>query len=821
MASPFRIFRKNQKAMLAVLGVLVMGGFVVLPILMKTMDGGGARTNRVVVTCDRYGDLRESDLDMLRRNRMAVQTFLRHLSSMVTPDPRYANSTMAGYFSRSIGTSEEESVVETWLLAHYAEDLGLTVTDDAVEAFVGQLAEGKLDGSQIEGILANLEISVDTLYRLFRHELLAYRTQQLFQISVDGTTPARRWDYYKRLNRKIAIEAIEIPVEKFVAGLGEPDERELKEFFEKYRDVEQNPSSSEPGFRVSPKVSIEYFKADYEHLVEGAKISEDEILAYYEEHKDEQFKRDRLPSLDSEAEPKPDPATKEPDEKPQLEAPPETQGPAMGTSGPEIPSADESQPKETAPKSTDSGDTPAVKSDPKPEPAPKEPAEKPQPEAAPKTEGPGPSGPEIPSADEGKPKETAPKSTDSGDTSEVKSDSPFRLVSYQQEAAGQAAPAKPEAEQPEDEQPAAEQPADEKDTVKAPAGAEEMADGKSVGEVVDSVVGEESPAEESGYEPLEEVAEQIKRTLAVEKLNEKLTALQSKMSVYRSKRIPYQAGTETEKPEDLDFAKLAAENGLAAYKTDLISAVEARDLDIGKSNMGERQSFEDAAFGTEGAWRPMISQDDEGNYYLFWILERTEGRVPEFEDEGIRAEVTKAWKMIEARGPATEEAKRLAAEAAKGNSEKSLKETLPDQTVIQTEPFAWMTYGAYPMWMAQAPPSVSDIKLKAAEGASEVETRDAIVAPGSRFMRDVFVLEKGQIGVATNQPETAVYVVRVADVSPLPDTLWNGFLVDDYRRYSMVSVEDRVELRQAWSDAIKASAGLEWSGREPYRQRSR
>jgi len=120
--------------------------------------------------------------------------------------------------------------------------------------------------------------------------------------------------------------------------------------------------------------------------------------------------------------------------------------------------------------------------------------------------------------------------------------------------------------------------------------------------------------------------------------------------------------------------------------------------------------------------------------------------------------------------------------------------------------------------MAQAPPSVSDIKLKTAEGATEPETGDAIVAPGGRFMRDVSVLEEGQIGVATNQPETAVYVVRVTKVSPLDEVLWQMFLADDFQRYSMAAIDDLVETQQAWHDAIKASAGLEWSGREPRRR---
>ena len=41
MASPFKVFRKNQKAALAILTVVAMGGFVVLPTVLQMMGGGG------------------------------------------------------------------------------------------------------------------------------------------------------------------------------------------------------------------------------------------------------------------------------------------------------------------------------------------------------------------------------------------------------------------------------------------------------------------------------------------------------------------------------------------------------------------------------------------------------------------------------------------------------------------------------------------------------------------------------------------------------------------------------------------------------------
>jgi len=86
--------------------------------------------------------------------------------------------------------------------------------------------------------------------------------------------------------------------------------------------------------------------------------------------------------------------------------------------------------------------------------------------------------------------------------------------------------------------------------------------------------------------------------------------------------------------------------------------------------------------------------------------------------------------------------------------------------------------------------------------------------PGNDFMRAVFDLEEGEIGMAMNRPKTAVYVVRVKESHPLPDILWRCFLDEDYLEYFRVGYTDQIESERAWLDQIKSAAGLRWN-REP------
>ena len=74
----------------------------------------------------------------------------------------------------------------------------------------------------------------------------------------------------------------------------------------------------------------------------------------------------------------------------------------------------------------------------------------------------------------------------------------------------------------------------------------------------------------------------------------------------------------------------------------------------------------------------------------------------------------------------------------------------------------------------------------------------------------MFDLKKGEIGTAVNQPQTAVYVVRVTDSNPLPDTLWHTFVNETYWNYFRAADHDRSVAEQAWLDGIRSESGFRW-----------
>jgi hypothetical protein len=817
MASPFKVFRKNQKLMLAFLGVLVMLGFVVLPAIMKTMGQQKQVRSATAATTTKYGDLDRSTISGLRWQRQTAVRFLQSLGQQLAVAERNTMPIQLVFHymapSGNFSATSDEALVEKWLLTKRAEELGLTVNDEAITLFLTDLSQRAVTKEQLQGILAATNISENELYSSLRDELLVMRVRRMFSQSLRGApspfdptglptaTPAQRWDYFQRLNRKVTIESLELSVSDFVDGVADPDEPTLQAFFDEHKARLPDPASPDPGFREPEKVAVDYLKAEYEPLFERAAeaVPQEEVAKYYEEHK-EDYKREELPGG---ADDEPAPTESEADAESETSA--ETEEPAdQEAPGDEEMSTDEEAPAEEE-KSADE-------------------------EAA--------TDPETP--DESEPTdEPKPDATDSGDsTSALNVASPFRLASLRQEGEAEAEASEEETAAPDD--PGAEpeeSPAEPQPEEPEKAAADSEASPKTDAPPAETPPAETPPAEtppteESQepappeYLPLEKVEAEIRKTLARDlvktKIDDAFNLVQDLMRKYRNERLLHEAGEGEAPPPEPDLAEafrlllvdasgkgvgkvtrdfVADPEGvklLTRSKTGLISAIEvaAKHADLGRSRVENRTVFTDYAYGENwSAFQPTQSVDSDGNRYVFWKVDDAKERTPEFDE--LRDHVRDEWKKIEARAKAVEQAEKLAEEA--GSANQPLAKTFAgrkDTEVTESEPFSWVTYGAIPAMWAQGPPSLSEIQ--------------GVDMPGDDLMRVVFGLKEGEIGTAVNRPQTAAYVVRVTDSNPLPEVLWRMFLSEPYFGYFRVASHDLSLVEKTWIDGIKSEAGFAW-----------
>jgi hypothetical protein len=308
MASPFAVFRKKKKLWLAVLGLMAIISFVFLPIILQNM---GSRTvqNPVVVKTSKYGNLKAYDLHFLLQQRQKIIAVLGDVVQLTGFNPQVQQYLM---WRTQIGPATEESVVETWLLARYGQQMGMVISNDAIDAFLKDLTQDRVPTASILSVLKRHGFSDFRFYHDMRDELAAAQLKRMFEISLYGMPPAERWQYFARVYQMATIDAVPVAVAKFADGIAEPPVEELKTFFEAHKDKYARPDSPDPGFREPQKVALEYFKAELDKFTAPGMITDEEVKERYEKHKE---MYDQLEKGRAEEKPTTEKATEEGDKK--------------------------------------------------------------------------------------------------------------------------------------------------------------------------------------------------------------------------------------------------------------------------------------------------------------------------------------------------------------------------------------------------------------------------------------------------------------------------------------------------------------------------
>jgi hypothetical protein len=813
MASPFSMFRRYQRTMLVIACVGAMLAFVVGDPISRYLGHAGGSENPVVVTANSHS-YRASELIALVQSRSVVKNFLQRLAiewvqkmaeAQKIPGQRIAAiaqnvadnwrqelmdralppeiipSEDEGAARQSALSEEEAAAIQTVVLAAAAEEHGMVVTDQVVNDYLQSITQNLVSPAEFEAVVSSLHADTRNMSQAFlfdslRRELLASRYSFMYRVSLASVLPAQRWEYFQQLNRKAEAEVLGVAVEPFLKDVPEPSDADLKALFEKYREVLPTPNSPIPGFKRPTKAKFQYFLANYGDFTDRAmkEVTSEEISAYYEKNKDIRYR--------------------------------ERKGPGPGDAD-DMKSGD--TPAEGAPSSDaapgDSGSAPAAGTD-----NPKG-ADQPQKPAAedPKKPAAGSTPPAAPAAGDKKSSRSVPASA-------------LHLVALAQKPDEKT----PAAKTPDAKTPAAAPAADAKRADAKPAAAttdeKPATDDKPAADATDekSTAPADAAADNAGtksdvtYEPLVKVEDEIRKTLAAEKANRLITEafqrLTTKMREYRSARGEYEVRKEEEpdleEPDPLDLPALASAEGLEAKETDLVSADELYDAtDLGKSfndDTPDRRSltYRRVPFPLIGfpdrLFSPEITEDIEGNGYLSWKIKETPEGVPEFDE--VRKEVIRAFKLIEARKLAVGFAQGLAKEARK--AEKPLSEIFDGreglEKVVETGPFTWMTIGNVAF-----DPGANQPRLSAVHG---------VESPGDEFMEAVFNSTPGQVSVAPNEPKTVVYVIQVKGFEPPTLDLRHEFLLEDFRKYARLAMNDEQTQYVQWLRWLDRQAGVTW-----------
>lgn len=649
--------------MYALLAIMCMVGFSVGGFVSMNNDGMRQSEDPIVATAYDH-NIRASELRQLMNRRVLAINFLAECwASGSKMPPQFAEMFAQRIATRLFGPASEESVVEMWVLDERARRMGMVISDSAINKFLRDFTNDQVKSDAFNEILGRLRASPTQLFEALRGELMAKRLREISLAGAGQSTPAQRWDYYRRQKQRATAEVVPVRVEDFVGEVSDAPTEDLLAFFDAHKEQEPDPSKPTPGFKVPKKAAFQVVVAKFETFYDEKAITQAEIQKHYNDFKDtrylwEQFALSDEDFDDSEADEEKQPATSD-DEKP----------------------------------AADNSEKPADK---------KGAGEKPQSsfwrakrQLADLLAGPATAVAGLLAADD----EAPADKNEAEKTDAAKDDKPAATATDGEKPAES------------DEKADAAKPTSEKTTAKKPK--------KSPPQITDELLLKRDIRQGTHpkHAPLWKVENVIRKELAREKANEKieaaLTLVREKMRKFTRAR-----GAEEAESKMADLEKVAQKQGLSEFDTGLLTEREFKDKypDLADAHGDQGgPSFAQIAYRSMGKFQNTTWQDVEGNRYLTWKVEEVDAYVPDFAD--VRSKVLRAWKMVKARDLALAKAKKLAEEA--NTAGKPLKELFADReglTVLQTPSFSWLTRGTANV-DNRAPLAISEVEGVEVPGA--------------------------------------------------------------------------------------------------------
>jgi len=820
-----KALRNNSKIILAVVCVVLMLAWLVVPSIEGLFSARQSRGDDPVKVSWRGGQLTRSQLHQLRIVHDRTVRFIAEVireTQQRQGTPRAPGYMFVNLQSGQIGISphtDDGHLVESLILAQRARELGVQVNDETVKNFLTRLGDYTLKEGDLNALVqkalpeSQMNITPSMIFEHLKTEILAQQARIMLQAGVESFTPGditplgsrpmrlffrdhgllppgEMWEAYERLNRRVKIEAYPLAVQDFVDKVKEePKQSELEKLFEEGRNRLPNPAFPEPGFRQPHKVAFQYVKAELTPFLEAAKkeITDEQIAKAYEEGKAKgEFKVEPPKPMD-----------------PMKPADPADPAKPVDPAKPTDPAKPEERPGEKP------AEKPAEPNTPKDEKSTDKPAEKP---AEPKNE----------PKEEDKPaeKKAEPKKNEG---SSLPRD--IQLVNFQADDKKADDKKKTDNKKNEDK-PADPKPAETKPADPKPA---DPAETKPADTKPAAAKPENTPAEVK-FKTLDEVKDEIRTTLARPIASERrqalITEIVAAVNAYsrqynrwkaydeRDKQLKAEGGPASkakapniEKPAPLDLSRIIGDSGLKVESIPLVDQFEVQEqidepqrdgttkkvpkYDIGVNGFRfferDSASFAQFAFGErESTYQPetlpfpLEQKQFFGGITTLYIYWRTDEQLSkELDFKAARESVVAAWKKQKALELAKAEAEKLAEQAGKGKDLKSLV-AKPEQ-ILTPPSFSWYTVGAAQF----ARPTLSEVP--------------GVQYAGQDFFRAVFDLEVGQAGVALDQPHSTVYAVKLVSEE--------GISADDRQRFLEKGTDPEV-VDAAWQSQLYLQSEL-------------
>jgi hypothetical protein len=270
---PFAVFRQHQRKLLAVFAILAMVGFVLSDTLPRWMNSGGTSDRDLEVAQLHGKKVHLSDLAMMRERRQRANRFM----ALARRDPEF------------FGGVNRPDLIDAMILEREADRLGIPSTPEFARKWIDRETFGTMNAQSFEYILGQFDNQVGGEQMLTE---IAGQVRILLAREVVATpvvTPLDVFRNFRDQSERASFKAVPFLVEAFTAQVADPGEAEVRELYEKYKDVLPDPSRPSPGFKIPRQIKVESLTIDANAVAERIRpqIAEEELKSYYEGRKGE------------------------------------------------------------------------------------------------------------------------------------------------------------------------------------------------------------------------------------------------------------------------------------------------------------------------------------------------------------------------------------------------------------------------------------------------------------------------------------------------------------------------------------------------------
>lgn len=317
---PFETFRRNQRPLLAVFGLMAMFAFVVSDSLMNFLGSRTTGINNDETVATLYGEeIKASNLGELANQRAFANDYFSKLLSLKLSAAQIGLPVVQNFF----GPTDDRSLVDALILQKEADKLGIPIDHDATRRWLREapvtilLQSFGLSGSEVtmrtfRDRIGNITDSdLDATYQAFfenripDQSLLDAIGNQLRLIQVQRlgisteVSPLDVFEEYRKEAEAVSVNAVAFPVDAYLTMVGEPTEDELKTLYEKGKNTEPSRTIVEPAFKIPRRVQVEAISADSNAVIAKltAEMNDERVKEEYESRKDSDF---TLPPLTEE-----------------------------------------------------------------------------------------------------------------------------------------------------------------------------------------------------------------------------------------------------------------------------------------------------------------------------------------------------------------------------------------------------------------------------------------------------------------------------------------------------------------------------------------